>query len=106
MAEQNSIKSINMGYIDLATINNTTFTAVTNALVPEACFTLSLVNDSNLSFQVSYDGVNAHEVMIANSQFQIGSSLIGDHARFPKGTIIAIKGTPGVGYFYFGGYYL
>lgn len=71
---------------------------------------LRLVNASGQTVSVSYDGVNDHDVMTANSslvyEFQANSAPNGNVAMLRKGTVIYVKGTAGAGTFYVIAYYV
>ncbi len=73
-------------------------------------FMLRLVNASGQVVSVSYDGVNDHDVLTANSSlvyaFQTNNAPNGHVAMIRKGTVIYVAGVAGAGTFYVIGYYL
>ena len=98
--------------ITLTSINTATLSGgydVVNAGLSEACFLLRIINDSNRDVTISYDGVTAHDYVIAGTQMEINaqanSSLPGKVALFKKGLPIYVLGTAGTGYIYIAGYY-
>lgn len=76
----------------------------------QAPFFIRIINASSMAITVSYDGVNNHEFIPANSVFELPSqtnSQPGAHiALFPKHTIVYVKGTAGTGNIYLSGYYV
>ena len=110
MAYQNKVLPI-----PLSSIDSSTFTGAYQLLsaaggLPNPCIMLHIANNSTVGITVSYDGVNNHEFIPANSVFELPSqtnSQPGAHiALFPKFTIVYVKGTAGTGNIYLSGYYV
>lgn len=63
-----------------------------------------------MGITISYDGVNDHEFVPANSSFDFPSQANAQPganiALLPKNTIVYIKGAPGTGSVYLSGYYV
>jgi hypothetical protein len=106
---QNSVKPLLLSSILSSTV--TAFYAPLNGTgFSQAPFFIRIVNNSNSAITISYDSVNDHEFIPANSVFELPSqtnaqpnSLI---ALFPKHTIVYIKGVAGTGNIYLSGYYV
>lgn len=73
-------------------------------------FFIRIVNASNMAITISYNGVDDHEYVPANSVFELPSqtnSQPNAHvALFPKYTVVYIKGSGGTGTIYLSGYYV
>lgn len=75
-----------------------------------ACFLIRIINNSNATVFISYDGINAADVIPPNNtlqlDFQTNSSPNGFVANLKKGTIVyADAALAGVGTVYLVGYY-
>lgn len=85
-----------------APINATGFT--------QAPFFIRIINASSAAITVSYNGVNDHEFIPANSVFELACQTNAQPASgvalFPKNTVVYIKGTAGTGNIYLSGYYV
>jgi hypothetical protein len=106
---QNSVKPF-----ILSTVLSSTVTALYAPLngtgFLQAPFFIRINNASTMAITISYNGVDDHEFIPANSIFELPSqtnSQPGAHiALFPKNTIVYIKGTAGTGSIYLSGYYV
>lgn len=100
--------------IALSSIDSATFTGAYQLLsatagLPQACTQLHIVNNSNVSVTISYDGVNDHDFLLAASDRQLyfeanalPNALV---ACLAKGTKVYVKGAAGVGLVYLSGWY-
>lgn len=63
-----------------------------------------------MGITLSYNGVNDHEFVAANSSFDLPSQANAQPgsqiALFPKNTIVYVKGAAGTGNIYLSGYYV
>ncbi len=106
---QNSVKPL-----DLASVLSSTVTALYAPLngtgFSQAPFFIRIINASNMAITISYDGVNDHDFVVANSVLEIPCQSNAQPgafvALFPKNTIVYIKGTAGTGTIYIAGYYV
>jgi len=106
---QNSVKPF-----ILSTVLSSTVTALYAPLngtgFIQAPFFIRIINASNTAITVSYNGVDDHEFIAANSVFELPSQTNSQPnaqvALFPKNTIVYIKGTAGTGSIYLSGYYV
>jgi hypothetical protein len=79
--------------------------------IPHACFALRLMNYSNISINISFDGVNNHDIMRTNTDHDFPGIYAlqetGITGAWKKGTkvYVAAPGV-GVGFIYLCGYYL
>jgi len=76
----------------------------------EACFLIRIINASNVTVSISYDGVVAHDILLPNNtlqlDFQSNSSPNGHIAWLRKGTVVyADSALAGVGAVVLVGYY-
>jgi len=77
--------------------------------LPQACFLVRVVNLSNTTVELSYDGIDTHEIVPADTDFELnfqaGSQPNGRSALLAKGSRVSLLGQAGQGYIYFIGYY-
>lgn len=78
--------------------------------LPQACFLIRIVNASNVTISISYDGAVAHDVILPNEtlqlSFQTNSAPNGYIANLKKGQIVyADAALAGVGDVVLIGYY-
>ena len=74
------------------------------------CYLIRLVNDSNQSVLISYDGTNDHEYMLAGTFYDIygpTNAIQQSHGgQWPQGTIVYVKsGSSGTGVINLSAYY-
>jgi hypothetical protein len=98
--------------IPLSSIDSATFTGVYQLVttLPNACLILRIINNSGIAVTISYDGVNAHDVVQTLSTLQINAqSNAGANnyvVLFRQGTPIYVLGaTASTGLVYVAGYY-
>jgi hypothetical protein len=76
----------------------------------QAPFLVRIINASNTAFTVSFNGVDDHDFVPANSVLvlptQSDSQPKAQVALFPKNTVVYVKGTAGVGIIYVAGYFV
>lgn len=77
--------------------------------LPEACFLIRIINNSDTDVIVSYDGLNDHEFVPGGTQatlnFQTNAVPNNKECLLAKGTVIYVRGTAGQGDIYLSGYY-
>jgi hypothetical protein len=100
--------------IPLSSIDSATFTGAYQLLSPAAglarpAIMLHIVNNSNVSITISYDGVVDHDFLLATDDldwnFQSNASPQNFAAALAQGTKIYVKGAAGVGLVYLSGWY-
>lgn len=73
------------------------------------CFLIKVTNASSEPIFVSYDGVNDHDVLLDDAEFNVdfqNNSRPGNKvALLPKGTRIYVRGNAGQGFIYLSGWY-
>ena len=103
----NYVRAIPITYINSADLAGDF--AVVNAGLPEACFLLRIINDSNIDVDVSYDGAVMHDYVTAGSHLDINAQANatpdGYVALFRKGLPVYVRAQGGAGYIYVVGYY-
>lgn len=96
---QTRVLAIPLEDIDSATLLPTYLPI--NTGLPHACFFLKIINGGTTAITISYDGVNDHDVVFANSIAELPSgtvtSLREQSALWAKGLVVYAKGTAGVG---------
>jgi len=106
MSKKNAVKNLELGFFNVASLTGTP-TLMVNGFMTESCFAIRISNDSNVAVQISYDGVTAHDVVLAQGVLFINLLNSADRdVNFAKGAGIYVSGTAGTGFIYFGGYYL
>lgn len=94
----------------LSSAVTSSYTALNGTGFAEAPFFIRINNASSMAITVSYDGVNNHEFIAANTVFELPSQTNSQPnaqiALFPKYTIVYVKGTAGTGNIYLSGYYV
>lgn len=109
MSVKNSIQPI-----PLTSINSATFTGNYQLIsgaggLTNSCIILRIINNSNIGVTVSYDGINDHDFVPANSvlqlPFQSNAQPNNFSALIAKGTRIYVKAAAGAGIVYLSGYY-
>jgi hypothetical protein len=110
MALKNTIKPVPLQLLNSTALSAVLFTPFPNPL-PQACFMIRLINRSNRLITVSYDGVNAHDVVFAEENltlnFEQNSQPTNEFAWMKKGTQVYLLGNPigANGFIYLCGYY-
>lgn len=70
------------------------FLPVNAAGFPGSCFLLRIINDSNSKISISYDGINDHDFVLANSNislnFQGNAGPSGQVAQLPAKTVVYV----------------
>lgn len=106
---QNSVKPFVLSSV-LSSAVTSLYTPLNGTGFLQAPFFIRINNASNMAITISYDGVNAHEFLAANTVFELPSQTNSQPnaqvALFPKNTIVYIKGTAGTGNIYLSGYYV
>jgi hypothetical protein len=106
MAVKNSVKAIPLTNIESTAVTGTYALATT---LPNACFLLKIINNSDEDITVSFDGVNDADFIptLATALYnaQTNSQPNNFIANFAQGTPVWVKGTTGTGYVYISGLY-
>jgi hypothetical protein len=104
----NRVKALILKSFDSAGLSGT-YQAISATGTEAPCFFLRIVNNSNTSITISYDGTNDNEFLLATSSLEIASQTnsipAGRIALFPIGQKVYVKGSAGVGLIYLSGYY-
>lgn len=113
MTFQNKVKSIGLTSLDSATLT-ANYQAINPNGLEKACFLLRIVNDSTSDITISYDGTNDHDHLAGTAAAIPRETLtldftssppFGGYVFIPKGTVVYLKGSAGVGVIYLSGYY-
>ena len=103
------IKAIERTQFDTAGLG-LPFVALNPLGLTESCFLLRLINQSDTGVTISYDGVDAHDYIRADSTSDLlGSSSLqgtGITGAWRKGAKVYVSGIAGVGHIFLAGYYL
>lgn len=106
---QNRIRPITLASIASSSVTSS-YQAINSTGLPGSCFLIRIMNGSNQSITLSFNGVDDHEVVLASStlqlDFQNNAQPSGYVALLNKGATIYIKGTAGTGTVYLSGYYV
>jgi hypothetical protein len=106
---QNSVKALLLHSVLSSTVT-TSYAPLNGTGFTQAPFLIRINNASSMGITISYDGVNDHEFIPANTVFQLNAQTNAQPnaqtALFPKFTIVYVKGTAGTGNIYLSGYYV
>lgn len=100
--------------IALSSINSATFTGSYQLLsaaagLPNACVMLHIVNNSDVSITISYNGTTDHDFLLPTSDrelaFQSNANPQAFAASLAQGTKVYVKGSAGTGLVYLSGWY-
>ena len=105
---KNYVYPIPMTSIDSATFSGS-YQAINSTGIPQSCFLLKVVNNSNQLVTISWNGTTDHDIAPSTSayvyDYQTNKQPNNDMALAQKGQIIYAKGTAGVGLVYLVGFY-
>ena len=108
MGVKNRVTAVPAGAIDTAVLDGS-YEQLNAGGLPEACFLLRVINDSDIGLEISYDGTTQHDFVSAKSvaylPAQSNSQPNNNVALFPKGLVVWVNGTDGTGVVYLAGYY-
>ena len=106
---QNSVKPFTLSTVASAALT-TVYAPLNGTGFIQSPFFIRIINAGSTAITVSYNGVDDHEYLPANTIFELPSQANaqpGAHvALFPKRTVVYIKGTAGTGTIYLSGYYV
>jgi hypothetical protein len=75
-----------------------------------ACFSIAIANTTTAAVDISYDGVNTHDVVLTGATTEVlaqtNAQPNGWVALFQKGLIVYVKGASSAGNIYLSGYYV
>lgn len=108
MSVKNKVQAITASVINVNTFTGI-FLPINPAGLPEACFSLHIVNDSDQKIAISFDGINEQVIMIEDSErefsFQNFSQPNNQVCLMPAGTVVWVKGLVGTGFVSLSGFY-
>lgn len=106
---QNSVKPLLLSSLASASVTGT-YAAVNGLGFANPPFFVRIINGSSTAITVSYNGVDDHEFIPANTVFELPSQANAQPnaqvALFPRNTQVYVKGTAGTGSVYVSGYYV
>lgn len=106
MSQKNAVKNVPLGFFNAASLHAVNFAILVNGLLAESCFAIRVSNDSSAIVTVSFDGITAHDIILADDTLEINLlNSAGKDVNFAKGAGIYVRGNPAAGFIYFGGYY-
>ncbi len=109
MAYKNKVLPIPLSSADSAAFAGAYVLLSGAAGITNPCIMLHIANNSNVSVTISYDGVNDHDFLLANSDrelnFQSNANAQNWGASLAQWTKIYVKGAAGIGSVYLSGFY-
>lgn len=106
---QDTVKALVLTSIASSTVTGT-YQPINPNGTEAACFLLRIINDSDESITISYDGINDNEFLLANTFYDIATQTNSQpnarFALFAKYTKVYVKGSAGSGSVYLSGYYV
>ena len=110
MAAKNIIKAIDIAGVNAAALILGVYTPFYLMGLPQACSFIRFNNASNTDVVISFDGVTDHEFILARAFLDLPAQLLrqpsSEVAKFAKGSMISVRGAPGIGNIYLSGYYI
>ena len=103
------VQAIPLTTISSAILQALVYTPINGLGLPNPCFLVRVINNSNQSITISFGGETDSDIVPANSTLDIATPIntlqnsLG--AQFSKGTIIYARGTAGVGSIGVAGYF-
>lgn len=108
MANSNLVSSIPLASVDSSTFDGT-YKVINSSGLPNACFMIRIINNSNKDITISYDGTNNHDFVPTltslNLEFQANASPANYLAVLGQGVKVWAKAASGTGLVYLSGYY-
>lgn len=105
---KNTVQAIPIALINAATFAGA-YLPINPGGLPEACFSLRILNDSDQNIVISFDGVTDHFVMLDNSvielPFQNFSQPNNQTCLMALGTVVYVKANVGTGAVTLSGFY-
>ena len=109
MAVKNKILTIPLGSFASNSMSGTYQPVFSGNGIPNACFSLRVINNSTQDVTISFDGTNDSDYVIKATSQNIPAiyALLPNtlSAQFAQGTQVYVKGTAGTGTIYISGYY-
>jgi hypothetical protein len=109
-SENNFVESVELSTFDSSTLTGT-FQPINGSGLSDDVKILRIINDSDKTITISYDGVNDSDVILTKSsetfEFQTNAQEVPEGAGIKyarKGQVIYAKGPAGSGNIYVGGY--
>ncbi len=106
---QNSVKPLLLGSLASASVI-ATYLPANGIGFAHAPFLVRIINASNAAVTVSYNGIDDHDFVPANSVLELptqtNSQPNAQVALFSKNTVVYVKGAAGMGTIYVAGYYV
>ena len=102
---KNVLKAIPLEDINANTFDGTLKLLGTGLIYP--CSILRIVNASDKDIEVSYDGVNGHDIVLTRESLTLVSqdnTFVSGPTVFPKGMKVWVNGLAGAGFVYLIGY--
>jgi len=91
-----------------SSVITSSYAAINPGGLPEACSLVYIVNDSTDAVDVSYDGVNPHDIVPAHTTRELpiaSNSYPNSINNFAIGLTVYVAGSAGTGNIYLVGYY-
>lgn len=108
--EKNFVETVNLSTFDSASLTGA-YQAINGTGLSDDVKVLRIINDSDQTITISYDGINDGDVIITKTaetyEFQANAQEVPEGAGIKyarKGQIIFAKGMAGMGNIYVGGY--
>ncbi len=106
---QNSVKPLLLSSLASASVIGT-YLPVNGIGFAHPPFLVRIINASNAAVTISYNGIDDHDFLPANSVLplptQTNSQPNAQIALFSKNTVVYVKGAAGAGTIYVAGYYV
>jgi len=106
-----TIRAIPRTDLNSNTLGGAGWSAINPNGIPNICFKLRISNSSTVGIEISYDGITAHDFLIAGLDADIDGQSFhrepSEEASWAKGQIVYVKAAgAGVGMIRLAGYYV
>lgn len=109
MAMKNIVQAIPMSTFGGGALLPGVYQPINPGGLPQACFLIRIVNNTDEEISISYDGTTGHDTLQANTyeqlNFQTNSNVYSSWALMPKGTVVYVEGDVATGNVYLVGYF-
>jgi hypothetical protein len=106
---KNKVKAATRGSLAGSSLTSS-YQALNSTPFEGACFRVAIYNSTAAAVDISFDGTNTHDVVLANSSTvidaQTNAQPTANVALFPKNLVVYVKGSAGAGTVYVSGYYV
>ena len=106
---KNKVQAATRGLLAGSSLTSS-YQAINSTPFAGACFRVSISNTTTAAVDISFDGINDHDVVLSDEAIvidaQTNAQPTADAALFVKGLTVYVKGSSSAGNVYVSGYYV